>query len=31
MDTFRFDWRYANGSFRLLQVTQNPADYPSLP
>ena len=31
MDTFRFDWRYGNGSFHLLGVTQNPADYPSLP
>lgn len=31
MDTFRFDWRYANEAFRLQKITQNPADYPSLP
>jgi hypothetical protein len=31
MDTFRFDWRYGNESFHLQKITQNPADYPSLP
>lgn len=31
MDTFRFDWRYGNESFHLQKITQNPADYPTLP
>ena len=31
MDTFRFDWRYQNESFHLQNMTQNPADYPTLP
>lgn len=30
MDTFRFDWRWGDGGFRLQRVVQNPPDYPAL-
>ncbi|MDO9040988.1 MAG: CARDB domain-containing protein [Desulfocapsaceae bacterium] len=30
MDKFRFDWRFGGGSFKLQNIVQNPADYPTL-